>query len=128
MPANLPSLPTRARSSSAISPSALSRAFGPCTATIDRSERSRTSISNAAACRSIHAMSLSRVAALTTIRNQSRSEEHTSELQSLMRISYAVFCFKKKHTTTLQQTETNDTNHTIESQTQDKTSDKVHIT
>src|SRR3546814_9261299 len=28
-----------------------------------------------------------------------RSEEHTSELQSLMRISYAVFCFqKKKHT------------------------------
>src|SRR3546814_3684576 len=25
----------------------------------------------------------------------SRSEEHTSELQSLMRISYAVFCFKK---------------------------------
>src|SRR3546814_6789855 len=28
-----------------------------------------------------------------------RSEEHTSELQSLMRISYAVFCLKKKHTT-----------------------------
>src|SRR3546814_3092124 len=27
---------------------------------------------------------------------QSRSEEHTSELQSLMRLSYAVFCFKKK--------------------------------
>src|SRR3546814_8595500 len=27
-----------------------------------------------------------------------RSEEHTSELQSLMRISYAVFCLKKKHT------------------------------
>src|SRR3546814_2344878 len=27
---------------------------------------------------------------------ESRSEEHTSELQSLMRISYAVFCFKKK--------------------------------
>src|SRR3546814_10629017 len=26
-----------------------------------------------------------------------RSEEHTSELQSLMRISYAVFCWKKKH-------------------------------
>src|SRR3546814_9043776 len=26
-----------------------------------------------------------------------RSEEHTSELQSLMRTSYAVFCFKKKH-------------------------------
>src|SRR3546814_8592520 len=28
----------------------------------------------------------------------SRSEEHTSELQSLMRISYAVFCLKQKHT------------------------------
>src|SRR3546814_6419427 len=26
-----------------------------------------------------------------------RSEEHTSELQSIMRISYAVFCLKKKH-------------------------------
>src|SRR3546814_2801044 len=32
-----------------------------------------------------------------------RSEEHTSELQSLMRISYAVFCLKKKkHQTTYQ--------------------------
>src|SRR3546814_16206261 len=30
-----------------------------------------------------------------------RSEEHTSELQSLMRISYAVFCLKKKITTVL---------------------------
>src|SRR3546814_7758744 len=30
-----------------------------------------------------------------------RSEEHTSELQSLMRISYAVFCFKKKKNNTL---------------------------
>src|SRR3546814_1279383 len=29
--------------------------------------------------------------------SRSRSEEHTSELQSLMRISYAVFCLKKKH-------------------------------
>src|SRR3546814_7424651 len=28
--------------------------------------------------------------------HKSRSEEHTSELQSLMRISYAVFCLKKK--------------------------------
>src|SRR3546814_3479258 len=30
---------------------------------------------------------------------ESRSEEHTSELQSLMRISYAVFCLQKKKTT-----------------------------
>src|SRR3546814_3127182 len=29
--------------------------------------------------------------------NQPRSEEHTSELQSLMRISYAVFCLKKQN-------------------------------
>src|SRR3546814_9640457 len=29
--------------------------------------------------------------------NDQRSEEHTSELQSLMRISYAVFCLKKKN-------------------------------
>src|SRR3546814_8929097 len=32
-----------------------------------------------------------------------RSEEHTSELQSLMRISYAVFCLKKKNTQSIQQ-------------------------
>src|SRR3546814_8615409 len=38
-----------------------------------------------------------------------RSEEHTSELQSLMRISYAVFCLKKKteqHQTTYTQSKT----------------------
>src|SRR3546814_5525184 len=33
---------------------------------------------------------------ITTTGFMSRSEEHTSELQSLMRISYAVFCLKKK--------------------------------
>src|SRR3546814_2153661 len=33
---------------------------------------------------------------LTTRGSKVRSEEHTSELQSLMRISYAVFCLKKK--------------------------------
>src|SRR3546814_7458711 len=33
-----------------------------------------------------------------------RSEEHTSELQSLMRISYAVFCLKKKNKTRNKQT------------------------
>src|SRR3546814_4140399 len=32
---------------------------------------------------------------------QTRSEEHTSELQSLMRISYAVFCLKQKKQSTL---------------------------
>src|SRR3546814_7844071 len=34
---------------------------------------------------------------------QIRSEEHTSELQSLMRISYAVFCLKKKNIITIYQ-------------------------
>src|SRR3546814_7822587 len=33
-----------------------------------------------------------------TLADKARSEEHTSELQSLMRISYAVFCLKKKMT------------------------------
>src|SRR3546814_2444360 len=41
-----------------------------------------------------------------------RSEEHTSELQSLMRISYAVFCLKKKNTPNQQNnTQTTKTNH-----------------
>src|SRR3546814_2155934 len=39
-------------------------------------------------------------AAITCPPQSSRSEEHTSELQSLMRISYAVFCLKKKTTET----------------------------
>src|SRR3546814_9747824 len=36
---------------------------------------------------------------LHRVENTRRSEEHTSELQSLMRIPYAVFCLKKKKTT-----------------------------
>src|SRR3546814_188298 len=38
-----------------------------------------------------------RVASESLSRLEARSEEHTSELQSLMRISYAVFCLKKKN-------------------------------
>src|SRR3546814_4506952 len=38
---------------------------------------------------------------VTTAALSQRSEEHTSELQSLIRISYAVFCLKKKKTTEL---------------------------
>src|SRR3546814_1071561 len=44
-----------------------------------------------------------------------RSEEHTSELQSLMRISYAVFCLKKKTTKIYNHSHTNDHNHIIPS-------------
>src|SRR3546814_1791342 len=39
------------------------------------------------------------VAAVARGLSQARSEEHTSELQSLMRISYAVLCLKKKNKT-----------------------------
>src|SRR3546814_10012434 len=38
---------------------------------------------------------------LASMSTANRSEEHTSELQSLMRISYAVFCLKKKKTTNM---------------------------
>src|SRR3546814_7129803 len=41
------------------------------------------------------------VLAGTEVVSRTRSEEHTSELQSLMRISYAVFCLKKKKNTTI---------------------------
>src|SRR3546814_6417079 len=41
-----------------------------------------------------------------------RSEEHTSELQSLMRISYAVFCLKKKKQDTLKQSYVSELNQT----------------
>src|SRR3546814_2264645 len=50
------------------------------------------------------------------------SEEHTSELQSLMRISYAVFCLKKKPNKTLPSQQTNDTSqdqHCTAKQTSD---------
>src|SRR3546814_9538703 len=40
-------------------------------------------------------------------RESIRSEEHTSELQSLMRISYAVFCLKKKIQTTMKEKQNN---------------------
>src|SRR3546814_3714123 len=36
--------------------------------------------------------------AIKHLQSRKRSEEHTSELQSLMRISYAVFCLNKKNT------------------------------
>src|SRR3546814_8263161 len=41
---------------------------------------------------------ISKLAGRAVIASEDRSEENTSELQSLMRISYAVFCCKKKKT------------------------------
>src|SRR3546814_2305769 len=46
----------------------------------------------------------------------SRSEEHTSELQSLMRISYAVFCLKKKKTIHTQAETSQKTEHNTKMQ------------
>src|SRR3546814_8130247 len=64
---------------------------------------------------------------ITCIRNRQRhhavdaarrSEEHTSELQSLMRISYAVFCLKKKKTPEIARTSTTDDTTTEQHQIQ----------
>src|SRR3546814_6530966 len=63
--------------------------------------------SSAPSCRGIrhgtclrkHLPLAQQLAAATIAPPRERSEEHTSELQSLMRISYAVFCLKKKKTT-----------------------------
>src|SRR3546814_7534783 len=46
------------------------------------------------------------IAAIAHTARYCRSEEHTSELQSLMRISYAVFCLKKKKTSYYEQEHT----------------------
>src|SRR3546814_5297900 len=49
-----------------------------------------------------HRLATTGVASMHEPQSLGRSEEHTSELQSLMRISYAVFCLKKKkHNTTM---------------------------
>src|SRR3546814_7677029 len=66
-------------------------------ATRERQAGSQTSRSSAK--RAFSWMYWNRSSGFLPIR-QSRSEEHTSELQSLMRISYAVFCLKKKTTHT----------------------------
>src|SRR3546814_5790856 len=50
---------------------------------------------------SSHGLIFDALLALNDELNVVRSEEHTSELQSLMRISYAVFCLKKNKQTTI---------------------------
>src|SRR3546814_8218171 len=55
-----------------------------------------------------HAIGLGRVTVMVEFHEPVRSEEHKSELQSLMRNSYAVFCLKKKKTCiTTRQIQTN---------------------
>src|SRR3546814_3899456 len=54
----------------------------------------------------------------TSCANSCRSEEHTSELQSLMRSSYAVFCLKKKTYTAISARHITCTEHTLTLDTQ----------
>src|SRR3546814_4547878 len=75
------------------------------------------------------AFSLGPTAPLAALRETGmvRSEEHTSELQSLMRISYAVFCLKKKKThkhtrpTHIPTTQSKNTHNTTQRTTQTTT-------
>src|SRR3546814_6965858 len=55
-----------------------------------------------------------------------RSEEHTSELQSLMRISYAVFCLKKKNTRRQQVKTNSQTMPTTQKYTKHRTTPHTH--
>src|SRR3546814_2258316 len=60
------------------------------------------------------------LAVIGSVSSERRSEEHTSELQSLMRISYAVFCLKKKkkkHTQIHLYKTTRHTTHTTNTET-----------
>src|SRR3546814_9146466 len=61
-----------------------------------------------------------------TCRAFGRSEEHTSELQSLMRISYAVFCLKKKNNSTYRMQHSTTTYYPYHQQK--STRSNVHIT
>src|SRR3546814_9437409 len=72
------------------------------------------------------------VTALVDQFNAEGSEEHTSELQSLMRISYAVFCLKKKkkqeirqHRSLTQPQTSNSQHNTVVHKNQTRTTDKV---
>src|SRR3546814_2295626 len=60
-----------------------------------RASRSRTAMSRASTAACVTSASTRRYSCRSAMPAR-RSEEHTSELQSLMRISYAVFCLKKK--------------------------------
>src|SRR3546814_6346393 len=70
-----------------------------CAQPLDRASRGRPRGDPAVGPASGGGRDAGRVAASSTHdARDTRSEEHTSELQSLMRISYAVFCLKKKTT------------------------------
>src|SRR3546814_7637192 len=72
----------------------------PLTSTT-RSSASPTSIVRRVRRRSSLISEILTTPVMMSSRSPTRSEEHTSELQSLMRISYAVFCLKKKTKTNI---------------------------
>src|SRR3546814_2762566 len=74
-------------------PAAILLSLAACNASPDKSADTAANLPDV----QLPELSLATLQAVT--KELSRSEEHTSELQSLMRISYAVFCLKKKKTT-----------------------------
>src|SRR3546814_4512878 len=67
-----------------------------CAAIGGPKDRRGHDLRNAPSFASVHSEPM--VSRVGSAGDELRSEEHTSELQSLMRISYAVFCLKKKNT------------------------------
>src|SRR3546814_9181874 len=91
---------SRDRSMSVPTASSTARAFGPATfITAQPVVTFSTSTLRSVHSHWSHSCSMSEIAAAwpLVVPTRKRSEEHTSELQSLMRISYAVFCLKKKN-------------------------------
>src|SRR3546814_6724054 len=88
------------------------RSAQPFPHSVPRARDVRTRSSRAVAASSAEVSGPYSTAAASSLHSRrvmpNRSEEHTSELQSLMRISYAVFCLKKKKTIT----HTRDPTHT----------------
>src|SRR3546814_5430942 len=68
----------------------------PCAVASIRRSRLMSVAAASSATSAKRAASPSHAARWAWTNNMARSEEHTSELQSLMRISYAVFCLKKQ--------------------------------
>src|SRR3546814_5416199 len=97
--------PSEARSVAGLTPMTAVPAVAPVPAVVTEREELAERIAETAAPAKVEktrkkarasAAAKGRKAAFTLRLDADRSEEHTSELQSLMRISYAVFCLKKK--------------------------------
>src|SRR3546814_4714832 len=94
-------MPGSSRTGTAGSSAIAKRDTGSWCGAADRRARcSSTSFKSEPAAASTMSSTSTRASGAASCRERdrrSRSEEHTSELQSLMRISYAVFCLKKKN-------------------------------